>query len=445
MTAAEAARAAAAPRRVSRRRRALGPLAVAVHRAAFALAPLATRGRARRVGATPPADGGEPVRILLSHAWGMGGTIRSALNLAGHLSARHPVELISLVRRRKRPFFPFPEGIDAAALDDRRVRGGPLRRLLRAVPSLLIHPEDYAYPHASLWTDLQLLRRLRAMRGGFLVATRPAYTALAARLAPPGVTVVGQEHMHFHAHRPALAREMRRSYRRLDALAVLTEADRRDYAALLGGAPTRVVRIPNALPPLGGGISALDRPIVAAAGRLNAQKGFDLLIPAFAPVARRHPEWELRIYGGGEQAPLLRGLIAAHGLGDHVRLMGRSQRLGEALAEASLFALSSRFEGFGMVVVEAMSRGLPVVSFDCPRGPGEILRHGREGLLVPPEDVGALSDALLELVEDPARRREMGARALERARDFDVAAIGARWDALLDELRPTAGGDRGGR
>ena len=114
--------------------------------------------------------------------------------------------------------------------------------------------------------------------------------------------------------------------------------------------------------------------------------------------------------------------------------MGRTRHLDAKLAEASVFALSSRFEGFGMVLVEAMSHGVPVVSFDCPRGPGEIIDEGVDGLLVPEGDVEALSAALLELVEDPERRRAMGEAAARAAERFGVAPVAERWEALLARL-----------
>ena len=116
--------------------------------------------------------------------------------------------------------------------------------------------------------------------------------------------------------------------------------------------------------------------------------------------------------------------------------MGATRDLGAALAQGSVFALSSRFEGFGIVVVEAMSKGLAVVSFDCPRGPGEIIDDGRDGVLVPPGDVAALSRALLETVGDEERRRALGTAALETARRYDPATVGKSWVTLLDQLAP---------
>jgi glycosyltransferase involved in cell wall biosynthesis len=405
--------------RVSRRRRLLGPLAVAVHRAALWLVSALPRPR------TAPGDGS--VRFLLAHAWGMGGTIRTTLTIAAHLAERRDVEVVSVYRRREEPLFAFAPGLRVRAL-------APRAGLLARVPSVLIHPEDYAYPWCNLQTDLALVRWVRSLRADVLVTTRPAFNLLAARLAPRGVVTVGQEHLHFAAHRPRLAADVRRHYRRLDALTVLTTHDERDYRALLAGARTRVARIPNPLPPGAPARSDLSSPTIIAAGRLNTQKGFDLLIAAFATVARAAPEWRLRIYGSGPERDHLEAQIEALSLGGRVELMGRTQRLGDAMTEASVFALSSRFEGFGMVIVEAMSHGLPVVSFDCPHGPHDILGAGRDGILVPDSDVDALAAALLELIRDPARRRALADAALRRSRDFDVATIGPDFEGLLATL-----------
>ena len=413
----------------SRRRRLLGGAAVAVHRVALALA--AGLPRPRRTPAAQPA-----LRVLLLHAYGLGGTVRTTFNLAEALAGDQRVELISVIRRRDSPFLAFPAQAEVSALDDQRrgARHGRLARLLGRLPSVLVHPEDYAYPHCSLRTDLALLRRLRGMRGGVLVSTRPAFNLLAARLTGADVVTVGQEHMNFLSHRPRLAADIRARYGGLDVLTVLTEADHDDYAATLARAPVRVVRIPNAVPELDGGVAALDGRVVLAAGRLETQKGFDLLIRAWQPVAAAHPEWQLRIYGAGRLRDELRALILDLGLYDSVFLMGRTRRLGEAMEAASLFVLSSRFEGFGMVVVEALSKGLPVVAFDCPRGPGEIIRHGRDGIVVPNGDVDGLARGMLDLIEDPERRRRYGAAALENARSYDVGAIAAQWEDLLRTL-----------
>jgi glycosyltransferase involved in cell wall biosynthesis len=407
----------------SLRRRLLAAPAVRLHRLALRLA------APRRRSVDPSSEG--PVRFLLLHAYGMGGTIRTTLSIAGHLAKRHDVEIVSLVRRRDEPFFPFPPGVRVTVIDDQRTRS---RRLLARLPSLLVHPEDYAYPWAGPRTDWLLLRWLRSLHGGVLVTTRPVFNVLAARLVRPTVTTLGQEHLHFHSHRPALTADIQASYGRLDALSVLTQLDHDRYGALLAQASTRVIQIPNPLPQLPGDPATLDRPVIVAAGRLNWQKGFDLLIRAFAPIAARHPEWELRIYGSGPQRTALELLIVEEGLQDRVQLMGRTRDLGSALAQASLFALSSRFEGFGLVVIEAMSKGVPVVSFDCPSGPRDIISDGEDGILVKPENVEAFSAALRALIEDPERRRRMGEAAVDKAREYEIARIGPRWDAVLEDL-----------
>jgi glycosyltransferase involved in cell wall biosynthesis len=406
------------PQRGPLKRYVVAPLATAVHRVAV--------GILRRVLHVGAKGGGDPakVHILLMHAWGLGGTIRTTFNVAGHLANGREVEILSVVHRRERPFFAFPDRVTVTALTEGR------HGLASRLPSVLIHPDDHVHALCSLRTDVALLRAFRSIRAGVLITTRAGFNELAAQLAAPDVVTIGQEHMNFHSHLPGLTRAMRRHYGRLDALTTLNEDDRRDYERLV----RRAVRIPNALPPLGGGVADPEAKVIVAAGRLTRQKGFDLLLRAFERVAREEPGWQLRIYGGGPERSALQEQILGSELYGQALLMGSTRHLGEELAQGSLFVLSSRFEGFGMVIVEAMSKGLPVVSFDCPRGPSEIISHGRDGLLVPPEDVDALASALLELMRDPERRRAYAAAALEASAAYDVAVVGREWDALLDGL-----------
>jgi glycosyltransferase involved in cell wall biosynthesis len=419
------------PAAVPARRRVIGPHELWLHRLAHALAGVVLRRR--------PPDGRPKITILIANAYGMGGTIRTCLNVAGYLARSHEVEIISAQRLRDRPFFPFPPGVKVRVVDDQRDRAlggraGRVRKLLRPHRSRLLFPGDLRFAAGcSLWTDLMLLRHLWDVRAGVVMGTRPALNLLAPLLARRGLVVIGQEHMNLETHTPQRQAEIARRYPALDAVTVLTERDSETYSRALGDS-VRLERIPNATPALGADPPALDRPVVVAAGRLTAQKGFDLLIPAFAKVAQRHPEWTLRICGDGPQRGRLQRLILEHGLSNDVLLMGAVDRLDLQMSQASMYVLSSRFEGLPMVMIEAMSLGLPVVSFDCPTGPREVIEDGHSGILVPDGDIDALAAAMLAVVENPDRRRALGAGATARAKDFALESIGPRWEALIAEL-----------
>jgi glycosyltransferase involved in cell wall biosynthesis len=417
------------------RRRVIPPHELALHRLTVAIARAVLRRRPRA--ATPGER--RKVTILIANAYGMGGTVRTCLNVAGFLAERHEVEIISVQRRRDRSFFPFPAGVKVRVVDDQRERPlggrmGRLRRLLRPHRSRLLFPGDLRFASScTLWTDVMLLRALWRAGDGVVMGTRPALNLAALMLERPGTVIVGQEHMNLESHTRQRQGEIARRYPQLDAVAVLTERDHETYARALGGA-VRIERIPNAVPSLDAPRAALERPLIVAAGRLTPQKGFDLLIPAFAQLVRRHPEWRLHICGAGGQRRRLERLIIEYEVSNEVLLLGEVARLDLEMSQASMYVLSSRFEGLPMVMVEAMSLGLPVVSFDCPTGPREVIEDGRSGLLVPDGDVDALAAAMIGLVEDPERLRALGAGAAERARDFSLDAIGPRWEALLTEL-----------
>jgi glycosyltransferase involved in cell wall biosynthesis len=395
----------------------------------------------------PPApgpDGRLQVRILLQYSQGGGGTIRTVLNLAGYLADHHDVEIVSVLKRRKDSFFPVDPRVRVRFARD--LSAPPRRRaarLLDRLPSVLVPTDDHSFKSMSLWTDLLLLRALRGTRPHVLIGTRPSLNLLAAELSPRGVVTIGQDHMNLGSYRAGLRRELARAYGRLTALSVLTRQTLHDYRELLDGDPVRIVEIPNALPPLPGGPSPREGKAILAAGRLSPQKGFDMLLAAYRQVAADHPDWTLHIFGAGPKDDRLRRLAAEYGLDGPVRLRGRTADLAGEMERASVYVLSSRFEGMPMVLLEAMSKGLPVVAFDCPTGPAEMIEHGRSGLLVPARDVDGLAAALRTVIEDAGMRDRMGDAALAASRAYRLDRIGPRWLDLLDELCPAPSRTRG--
>ncbi|MET8026174.1 glycosyltransferase family 4 protein [Streptomyces avermitilis] len=390
------------------------------------------------------------VRYLLLHAYGRGGTIRTVMNQANSLvAAGWDVELVSAVRRRDDIQFPLDARVKVSTVVDLRegahVRpAGPVARWrdrrrgrLLDRPARHIPAGEFGYRYFNRYVEDRLVAYLRTLTDGVLITTRPALNFLAAEHATRGVIRVAQEHMNHGTHKRDVQQRIRETYPRFDTVAVLTERDREEYEALLPG--TRVVRIPNAVHSLDQVPARPQSKIAVAAGRLFPQKGFDLLIPAWAELVEAYPDWQLRIYGSGEKKAELRALIEEHHLYNHVFLMGHTDRLDDELAKASFYVLSSRFEGLPMVMIEAMSHSLPVVGFDCPTGPSDVLTHGVDGLLVPPEDPDALADAMAKLMKDERLRAEMGVAAVLTAASYGPDAVHPRWEALFTELAGRAG------
>ena len=400
-----------------------------LHRAASRALQGVLHAPARRRTA-PTSDGA--VRFLVMDLHARGGYLRSNLLLASGLAERHDVEVLSAFTLAAEPFYPVPATVAARVLDDRHRPGASLlQRSLSRIPSPLAHPDEYLFEDYSSWTDVQLVRALRRLRGGWLVTTRPSLHLLAARFAHPSVVVVAREHDVYTKRRPSFLDELRATSGGVDAVSTLTVGDEHDYAALLAGTGTSVFQAPNALEPLPGGPVPQRSRTVVAAGRLTPQKGFDLLLRAWAPVAAEQPGWRLAIFGDGPHRDRLEALVVDLDLTGSVDLRPSTPHLGQELAAAGAFVCSSRFEGFGRVVLEAMSKGAPVISYDCPRGPGEIITDGVDGLLVPAEDVGALSEALLRVMGDAGLRERLAAAGPTTAARYDLPTITDRWEAEL--------------
>jgi glycosyltransferase involved in cell wall biosynthesis len=377
------------------------------------------------------------IRFLLMNAFAVGGTIRTTFTTSGELAKLgHDVEIMSLYRRRADTALPVPDGVKLSFLADLRKEVVPdlprQQRWLAEQPTRLMSTNDFRYPNFNLLSDVRLARYIRSVRDGVLIGTRPSINLAVALLASPSVVRVGQDHMNLASYNNALRNQIASFYPRLDIVSTLTPGDAEAYQRHLGGA-TRVECMPNGVPDTGGHRAALDEKVVVAAGRVGRQKGFDRLLRAWARLIGDHPGWQLKIFGSGVDVKALRRQIRRLGIEDSAQMMGFTSSLHEEMSRASLYVMSSRKEGFPMVLLEAMAVGLPVVSFDCPTGPRDIIREGVDGHVVPEGDVDALAAAMSGLMADPARRKAYGSAAVEGAGRYDVAAIARRWEALFEE------------
>ncbi|MEA2412770.1 MAG: hypothetical protein QOC77_3331 [Thermoleophilaceae bacterium] len=378
------------------------------------------------------------VYIMLLTAWGMGGTIRTTMNLAFYLASKgYEIVFVSVGRQRDEPFFgAMPPGVSILTLDDKREemlpgRRHPIHRWMREQPSLMMHPDDIGFRGFNLWVDYQLVKALRR-KTGFFITTRPGLNLVSALLSPPGLVRIGQEHMHLRDHPEDLQKAMTTEYRKLTTLAVLTEGDRKRYRKHLDK-KVPVVHIPNAVRDMGVEQADLSAKTVLAAGRLARQKGYDRLIKAWAQVAPEHPDWHLRICGNGPKHARLEELIGEFGLEESVTLAGPARDMGAEMAKASIFALSSRWEGLPLVLMEAMSVGMGVVSFDCPTGPAELIDDHENGLLISPKTIANFAAGLREMIEDEGLRRRCAAAARETAAEYSMDSIGPHWEETLEK------------
>jgi len=216
---------------------------------------------------------------------------------------------------------------------------------------------------------------------------------------------------------------------KLDRMVVLTEDAKRDWPELFN-----VRLIPDPIPFEVNQVSNLSSKRVISIGRYAYEKGNDLLLKAWAKVEKSSKDWTLDIYGMGNQTPyrdLMRELKI-----DETRchLHGSLADVKDAYQNSSIFTLPSRFEGFGLVIIEAMAYGVPVVAFDCENGPRNIILNNQDGILVKPFDVDEYAESLLRLMHDDQFRAHMGNRAFESSKRYSIKDIAIQWKNLFDEV-----------
>lgn len=234
----------------------------------------------------------------------------------------------------------------------------------------------------------------------------------------------------FHKY---LARFLRKkqiaSATKLDALVLLTKQDAEDWNDV-----TKTYVIPNAIPHIPEESSHLTNKQAIMVGRYNDAKGYEYITEAWETVHKKHPEWTLNIYGSGEMHDDVERWIKERNLQDTMIMHKPTKKITQKYLESSICIMSSRYEGFPLVIMEAMSCGVPCVSFDCPFGPRNIIKDGEDGILVDYLNTKALADNICKVIEDENLRKRLGANAKKNIQRFSQDTIMQQWQDLFHSL-----------
>lgn len=353
----------------------------------------------------------------------MGGAERVMTELANHWVAKGwSITLIHYSPHGTPPAYPLDPRVTEVALD-----------LFRVSDSLLAAMRNN-------WRRVRVLRRAIAASQPDVVLSFMANSPTLLATIGLRMPIIVSEHRGPRGELNfawSLLREA--TYPRAAFVVMLTNSARVQLSPLLR---RRARVIPNPLPsafrgPIAGRDAApgapSDAPVIMGLGRLGPEKGFDLLITAFARVAAARPGARLVIWGEGAERAALEALCRDLGVEDRVALPGTTAAPEEELLAATLFVLSSRKEGLPMALIEAMALGRAVIACDCEHGPRDIIRDGVDGVLVPPDDVDALTEAMLTLLDDDERRLAL-ARAASAVRGrFTIEVVSAQWESLFRE------------
>lgn len=348
-----------------------------------------------------------------------GGIERVTSNLANLLLLKKQdveIDIVSQFKSGENLWYPF-DGCNICYLNTKNYDAKPhsLRRLFRMLSNYI-----------------RIRRFFLTQKYDFVISQSMLNTLLLYFAGINLKNVLAVEHVKYDYYNSVLKRIRLHVYRQVAKVVVLTEADKSKYDKYLPNGHTVIIPNPVMVPEYFQ--SKLDNKQAIAMGRIQYQKGFDTLTDVFTIVHKKHPDWIVNIYGDGNDRDEIEKYIRRKGMENVVILRGRTTDVFSVMRNASFFILSSRFEGFGMVIAEAMTQGLPAVSFDCPTGPSDIIQTNINGILVENQNIQAMADAICYMIENPNERMRMGKNAMHTVKRFSGDIIVNQWLDLFNNL-----------
>lgn len=374
------------------------------------------------------------VSILSLHL-GYGGIEKSIVNLANTLCERYEVEIASCYKLYETCVFELDERVKVKYLNkDLKPNHDALRNSFKSKNIFKIVKELMFAIKVLYLRKSSMVKYISNSKSDVIISTRDIFNYWLSGYAKDGVLKIGWEHNHFHDNMK-YANNISRSARGLDYLVLVSSELQKFYAKQLANTKCMCLYIPNSIDKMPKVVAELKTKRLISVGRLSPEKGFMDLLKLYNNLSRDHNDWVLDIIGDGVEREKLEKYIEKNNLDNKVTLHGFQSReyIDDMLHDSAIYVMTSFTESFGIVLIEAMSHGLPCIAYDSAEGAREIINSGSNGYLIKNRNMEVMLMKLEDLMNNVNQRKKLGKQARDSVRKYTSDIVGEEWFTLIEE------------
>lgn len=374
---------------------------------------------------------------ILSLHLGYGGIEKSIIALANLLADKYNVEIACSYRLYDKPAFNIDKKVKIRYLTrDIAPNKDQFKDALKNKKIGKIVKEGKKSLNVLKLRKETMINYIKNCDSDIIISSRDIFDNWLGKYAKTGVVKIGWEHNHFHGNMK-YANKIVKYAKRLDYFVLVSKELRDYYSDRLKGTKCKCVYIPNVIDKLPKYLSRLNKKRLVSVGRLSPEKGPMDLLKIYNRISEVHPDWTLEIIGDGEERSKMEEYILDNNLSKKVTLHGFRNKdyIDDILHNSSIYLMTSFTESFGIVLIEAMSHGVPCIAFDSAEGARELIDHGENGYLIKDRDFSKYINKVFKLIDDKTLRETIGKNAYEEAKSYTGEVVIKLWIDLLEEAK----------